>query len=177
VRTEILPESLAGSSCPEEQPAQRSSGSRCFTSRAYPRVRGGASSLDTGLDRVWGVSKNGGVPSINPKVIADLRSLQSPSSPSFLAELIDLFLKEADVHMEQLLRSAAAKDAQGFERAAHTLKGSCGNLGAQAMSRMCAELQMVGRAADWSRADAILPGLADEFREVRIELEAEKSRG
>lgn len=117
------------------------------------------------------------MPSINLKVIADLRSLQSPSSPGFLAELIDLFLKEADAHMEKLRASAAARDAQVFERSAHTLKGSSGNLGAQAMSRMCAELQVAGRAADWSRAGAVLPGLEEEFRAVRIELEAEKSRG
>jgi len=97
-------------------------------------------------------------------------------SPGFLTELIDLFLKEAAVLMEKLRDSDAAQDAQGFERAAHTLKGSSGNLGAQAMARLCADLQMIGRAADWKRAAEILPSLEAEFTQVRAELEAEKNR-
>lgn len=122
------------------------------------------------------MAKNGVVGSINLKVIEELRSLQSPSSPNFLRELIDLFLQEAEGHVTKLRSTAEAKDAQGFERAAHTLKGSSGNLGALALSKMCAELQGVGRAADWTRAAAVLPGLYAEFSSVKTELEAEKSR-
>ena len=116
------------------------------------------------------------VGAINPKVIGDLRALQSAGSPGFLAELIDLFLKEAAVHVAKLRESLASKDARAFERSAHTLKGSCGNLGAQAMSRLCADLQTVGHAADWARAAELLPPLEEEFRAVCRELEAEKAR-
>lgn len=110
---------------------------------------------------------------INPKVIGDLRAL---GSPDFLAELIDLFLKEAAVHLAKLRESYGSKDARLFERSAHTLKGSCGNLGAQAMSRMCADLQTVGHDADWPRAAELLPLLEEEFKTVTRELEAEKGR-
>jgi HPt (histidine-containing phosphotransfer) domain-containing protein len=116
------------------------------------------------------------VTAINPKVIDDLRALQSSASPGFLAELIDLFLKEAAVHVAKLRESLQSRDARTFERSAHTLKGSCGNLGAQAMSRICADLQTVGHAADWTQAAALLPNLEEEFRIVRIELESEKGR-
>ena len=116
------------------------------------------------------------VGSINPKVIADLRALESAASPGFLVELIDLFLKEAGILVSKLRESLAAKDAPAFERSAHTLKGSCGNLGAQAMSRMCADLQTVGHAADWTRAAELLPPLDEEFKAVCRELEAEKTR-
>ena len=113
---------------------------------------------------------------INPKVIEELRGLQA-GSPGFLVELIDLFLKEADILVAKLRDSLGARDAKGFERAAHTLKGSCGNLGAQAMSRICADLQAVGHAADWARAGDLMPGLEAEFGTVKIELETEKGRG
>jgi HPt (histidine-containing phosphotransfer) domain-containing protein len=117
------------------------------------------------------------VGSINPKVISELRSLESPSSPGFLAELIDLFLKEAAIHLTTLRDSLGARDARAFERSAHTLKGSCGNLGAQAMSRLCSDLQSIGHSADWIRAAQLLPGLEEEFKSVKTELEAEKGRG
>ena len=116
------------------------------------------------------------MPAINPKVIADLRALQAGGSPGFLVELIDIFLKEADGHLVKLRESYAAQDARAFERSAHTLKGSSGNLGAQAMSRICADLQTAGHAADWTRAAAALLGLETEYRSVKVELEVERSR-
>jgi len=117
------------------------------------------------------------VSAINQKVIGELRALQDAGSPGFLVELIDLFLRESETHLAKLRESFAARDAKTFERIAHTLKGGCGNLGAQAMSRLCADLQAVGHAADWPRAEAILPGLEAEFQTVKRELESEKRRG
>ena len=114
--------------------------------------------------------------SINPKVIDELRALQNSGSPGFLVELIELFLREAATHVSTLRESLDRRDARTFERSAHTLKGSCGNLGAQAMSRICADLQAAGQDADWDRAAALLTGLEQEFRTVRIELESEKGR-
>ena len=113
---------------------------------------------------------------INQKVIDELRALQSAGSPGFLAELIDLFLKEAEVHVSKLRDAFAARDARVFERSAHTLKGSCGNLGAQAMSRICADLQNVAHVADWNRAAELLPTLETEFSAVKTELRAERDR-
>lgn len=116
------------------------------------------------------------MPSVNPKVISDLRALQTADSPGFLGELIDLFQKEAEVLMTALRGALGEKDARAFERAAHTLKGSCGNLGAQAMSRLCAELQTAGHQADWSRAAQLLPDVESEFSAVKAELQVEKAR-
>src|SRR5262245_4818720 len=116
------------------------------------------------------------VTAINPKVIGELRALQGAGSPVVLAELIDLFLKDASSLLSDMGASLAAHDARTFERAAQQLKGSCGNLGAQAMSRMCADVQAAAHASDWTRASELLPGLEAEFGAVRRELEIEKGR-
>ncbi len=116
------------------------------------------------------------MPAINAKVIADLRALEAGGTPGLLRELIDLFLKEADKHLATLRSALSGRDGHQFERAAHTLKGSSGNLGAQSMSRLCGELQMIGRAADWDRAARGLADLEIEYRGVKSELEAERSR-
>lgn len=87
-----------------------------------------------------------------------------------------MFLKEAAVHLSKLHEALQGRDAKTFAHSAHTLKGSCGNLGAQAMSRICADLQAAGHAADWRRAAELMPVLDEEFRSVRIELESEKGR-
>jgi len=128
------------------------------------------------LDKGRAPKNNGGVTSLNQKVIEDLRALESSGCPGFLAELIDLFLKEASRHLADLRNSFAAREARPFERAAHTLKGSSGNLGAQAMARLCGELQDIGRAADWARAAEFLPQLEAEFLAVEKELLSERGR-
>lgn len=115
------------------------------------------------------------MPAINAKVIADLRALEDGGAPGLLRELIDLFLREAEAHLAKLRAALASREAQPFERSAHTLKGSSGNLGALTMSRICGELQAIGRAADWARAPEVLATLENEFRGVKSELEIERS--
>lgn len=110
---------------------------------------------------------------INARVLDDLRALQIPGAPSFLDELIGIFLRETALHVQKMRDALAARDALPFERSAHMLKGSCGNLGAQAMSRICADLQQSGQAIDWTRAAAAFSALEKEWTAVKAELEAE----
>ena len=110
---------------------------------------------------------------INLKVIGELRALQGVS----VVELIDLFLQEAAAHLSTLQSSMVARDGRAMSRSAQTLKGSCGNLGAQAMSRICLDLHAAGQAGKWDRAADLLKSLEEEFRAVRGELESEKGRG
>ena len=114
--------------------------------------------------------------SIDPKVIADLRALQAGGPPAFLAELIDLYLREAELQVAKIRASFDVQDAPSLERAAHTLKGSSGNLGARTLSALCAELQAVARAADWTRAGELVPRVEREHATSSGELRVEKAR-
>ena len=120
------------------------------------------------MDRAY----NEPMPAINPKVIGELRALPGVS----VVELIDLFLQEAVAHFSTLQSSLTARDGRILGRSAQTLKGSCGNLGAQAMSRICVDLQAAGQAGKWDRAAELFKSLEEEFRAVRGELESEKGR-
>ena len=113
---------------------------------------------------------------IDQPVIGELRALEAAGSSGFLNELIDLFLREAKLQLTRLEEAFENQDAPRFERAAHLLKGSSGNLGAHGMSRTCDELQALARAADWSRIADQLLDLEEEFRTVRRELTQVKGR-
>ena len=116
------------------------------------------------------------MPVIDARVIEELRALQIGGSPTFLAELIDIFLKEQAQHLERLRKSCDGRDAAGVERVAHTMKGSCGNLGARDLSKVCADLQGVARLGDWAKTGDLVARIERESVEVETELRAEKSR-
>jgi HPt (histidine-containing phosphotransfer) domain-containing protein len=113
---------------------------------------------------------------IDPQVMAELRALQTGGSPTFLAELIDIFLKEQAQHLSRLRKAFDARDSAVLERVAHTMKGSCGNLGARDLSRVCAELQGIAKTGDWPRTEALVVRIETDATVVESELRAEKSR-
>ncbi len=113
---------------------------------------------------------------IDQKVIEELRALQTGGSPTFLAELIDIFLKEQVQHLERLRKAYEDRDVARVERVAHTMKGSCGNLGAKELSRVCAELQDVASEGDWARMAEFVARIERDAAAVESELQAEKAR-
>ncbi|MEW6542640.1 MAG: response regulator [Nitrospirota bacterium] len=111
--------------------------------------------------------------SVDREVLNVLRELGGVQDPQFLETLIAQFLDDAPRRLASLREAFRRKDGQALERAAHGLKGACGNLGARSMARLCADLQTIGAAQDLSRADKLLDDLEAEFARVRTRLEAE----
>ena len=69
-------------------------------------------------------------------MLAGLRELQEAGAPDLLEELIELFLADVPPQLVALRKAAEADDAQSVERIAHTLKGSCANMGAVRMETL-----------------------------------------
>jgi HPt (histidine-containing phosphotransfer) domain-containing protein len=101
-------------------------------------------------------------------VLAGLREL---GGTELLEELRDLFLEETPVQLETLRYATGGADALSIERVAHTLKGTCGNMGATRMAAICAELEDVGRSGELERAPLVVDRLEAELKRVREELE------
>lgn len=110
---------------------------------------------------------------INRATLDDIRKL---GGAKLLAELIDLFLGESTPQVALLRKALERRDATELERAVHKLKGSSGNLGAMAMSALCADLQVRAKASDWPAAEPLVAKIEREYVTVRAELESEKGR-
>ncbi len=110
---------------------------------------------------------------LDPDVLAGLRDLGSPGDgePDILTELVDLFLEDAEPRLSTLREAIASGDAEGVERAAHTLKGSAGNMGARRMSMIAASLQDAGTSGDLSGAATLVEDLETEYSRVKPALE------
>jgi two-component system sensor histidine kinase/response regulator len=113
---------------------------------------------------------------LDRSVLAGLRELQEEGEPDLLEELIELFLADVPPQLVALRKAAEADDAHSVERIAHTLRGSCANMGAVEMETLCTELQEMGRSGELRAAPGLIARLEEEFGRVRAVFEEELSK-
>lgn len=73
-------------------------------------------------------------------VIGELREIMGDD----FALLIDTFVNDSQVRFADLDKALSAGDAEAFRRAAHSFKGSAGNLGAKQLTDLCRQLEQIG---------------------------------
>jgi HPt (histidine-containing phosphotransfer) domain-containing protein len=103
---------------------------------------------------------------IDPSVIERLRQLTPPGEPDVLREILDVFLAEVPRRIETLKAAWRSRSATDVQRAAHSLKGSSGNIGADAMFEVCRQIDERAKAGDL-RIDALVAALDAEY--VRVD--------
>jgi CheY-like chemotaxis protein len=93
-----------------------------------------------------------------------------------LCEVIDTFLRIAPLRLATLRKAAEKSSASTLERTAHSLLGSCVNVGAKRMADLCARLEERGRAGSAVGAAESVRALEVELQRVRPLLLREKER-
>lgn len=103
-----------------------------------------------------------------------LRQLEEDlGSASALREVIGTFLETAPRLLVALRDAAAAGDASGVRRAAHTIKASSLMLGARDLAARCEDLERRGRAGDVSDAMPEVQAIEALYGAARLALEAD----
>jgi HPt (histidine-containing phosphotransfer) domain-containing protein len=93
---------------------------------------------------------------------ATFEALKQTTGAEFVLELVDTFLQEAPVMLEDLRRALAAKDADKFRRTAHSLKSNSNTFGALTLAAMARELELTSASkVSEGRAEPV-DALADE---------------
>ena len=95
--------------------------------------------------------------------------LQDTMGADFAAELLETFLAEAPIMLDALRQAAVASDAEGFRRAAHSIKSNAGLFGATALAGMARDMELGGLPtavpdaieAEYERAATVLRDLLD----------------
>lgn len=111
------------------------------------------------------------VPAIDPEAIENLRALDPDGDDAFLREIIGIFLQDTPQRIADLRSSLAAGDVTTFSRAAHSLKGSASNLGANRLSKAAAQLEQQSRQDGLGNVAEQIPVIESEFATAREELE------
>jgi len=113
---------------------------------------------------------------IDPAAIANLRKLAEPGEPDAAVELIDLFLRDTPVKIQDLQSAIARSDAPALKESAHGLKGSASNLGARRLARLCADLEKRSEAGALAEAAELFAQVTEEYARVCFILEQEKRK-
>ena len=84
---------------------------------------------------------------INMAVIEELLSLTDDGDKSLLTDLIQMFLEDSPSKLAMIRAGLTSGDVEQIEKAAHSMKGSAGNLGATNVQEICDRLQHVSRGS------------------------------
>ena len=87
-----------------------------------------------------------------------------------LREIAVLFIEECPRAFAEIQEAVAAGDAAKLENAAHALKGSVSNFGAQNAVETAFRLEQMGRANQMAEADGMLSQLESALSAVCTEL-------
>ena len=107
---------------------------------------------------------------LDPAVVDSLRQLTPPGEPDVLGEVLRLFLDEVPRRVERLKAAWRESNAGELQRAAHSLKGSSGNIGARHMHEICKQLDQRGTAGDFNGARHLIDSLDEEYTRVEAEI-------
>ncbi len=87
--------------------------------------------------------------------------------PEFLIEIYGLYIEDASGRLSTLDGALADDDSEKIESVAHALKGSSGNVGAERMSALAAELEGVDSSQDRQKVQELSAALHAEFEAVQ----------
>jgi two-component system sensor histidine kinase RpfC len=92
---------------------------------------------------------------------------------AFVAETLAEYLANSRLLLAGIARAQAALDTRGFRDGVHALRGTSGNVGAEAMSRLCQEMHGISR----DRLDRDGPDFVGQLRLELARFEREVRRG
>lgn len=113
---------------------------------------------------------------LDMSVIDELLALSDDGDPELLLDLIGIFLDDGPAKVAAITQGLQQQDFEKMERAAHSLKGSAGNLGALALQHTCERMQLATRAHSRQEAEKLAKDLAENFGQTQAALEELRKR-
>ena len=96
------------------------------------------------------------------EVWVELREL----GPEFISQFIQAYIGESGKYIPSMGEALNARDSDALFKAAHTMKGGSGNIGAMYLSGLCQRLQMAAREGRWEECAELVPQIKAEHARV-----------
>jgi signal transduction histidine kinase/CheY-like chemotaxis protein len=111
---------------------------------------------------------------LDQQALGRIRALHRPGGPNLLAKVLGLYASSS-VSLTDALRTAAlTQDAESLRQAAHALKSSSANIGANSVADLCRNVELAAASGELDHACLLLEELLAEHRKVLQALDSEQ---
>lgn len=110
---------------------------------------------------------------INQATLESIRSLGQQDDTDILSEIVGVFLSSSKDYLSAMSDSISRNDPEGARFAAHTLKSSSANVGADGLAALCRELEAMARERNMGQANEILAKIEHEYARASAALSKE----
>jgi HPt (histidine-containing phosphotransfer) domain-containing protein len=104
---------------------------------------------------------------IDISVLTSFAESEGDEDSDLVVELIDLYLTDSSRRLADMREGVATADESLLARAAHSLRGSSGTLGAWQVAKSCEELERLAFDLEFAEAAPVLERLDQELTTVR----------
>jgi len=111
-------------------------------------------------------------PLINRQALENIRALSSSNGDALLERVLQAYLDDTPVHLRTIKSAIDSGSTVQMRKAAHSLKSSSANVGADALAQRCREMEQLGRNDTTAGAAALLDEMERSFQAVRQALGA-----
>ncbi len=108
---------------------------------------------------------------LNMEMIDAFREYDPEGGMSMAKRVISTYIETAPQYITDIEQSVVAGDSQGLFQAAHTLKSSAANIGADTLAELCRQLESYGRNEQINEARILVSQARHEFDQVIIALQ------
>ena len=102
---------------------------------------------------------------ISSTAIARLREIAGDDA-TFLKEVFAAYQTDTARRLVELRTALAARDAKGIKRAAHTIKGSSLNVGAETLTAYCRQLEQIAESGKLDTVNDFIARIDRESKQV-----------
>ncbi|USX25273.1 response regulator [Oxalobacteraceae bacterium OTU3CINTB1] len=109
---------------------------------------------------------------INRQALENIRALSASNGDALLERVLQAYLEDTPNHLRIIKSAIDSGSTVQIRKAAHSLKSSSANVGADALAQRCREMEQLGRNDTTAGAAALLDDMERSFQAVRQALGA-----
>jgi HPt (histidine-containing phosphotransfer) domain-containing protein len=109
--------------------------------------------------------------SVDLRALDELRAVNPARGGRIVARAVGSFLGNAPLLLDRMAKAMAASDPAGVGAAAHALKSSAAQLGAQRLSALARDIEQHGRSGALDLSRPLVEAACVEYERVQIALE------
>lgn len=104
---------------------------------------------------------------VDLSMLTGFEMAQCEGEPDLIVELIDLYLANVPQQLSAMKDFVSKADKASLKRAAHNLKGSSANMGAQSVAAICLELEHADADESFEQSSVLINRLEQTFEHIR----------